>query len=287
MSIKSTISIVVLLGAFAPSLVAQIPDPPDPIPDPDSPVAEFHARGQGLQAIGRTADDSLEVLEERIHKLEERIEERAESFADRLERRIEERIEREVDEAELRGYDVRVLDHHRGPDAGPIALWLVLFGFSALGWAVAPRAVHATDAVLEERPGASFATGLASFFLFLPAMVIGVIILAVSIVGIPLLPLWVAILPAAFVVFGVLGMAAMGRELGDRILDETAPWVKSLAVGLGVLFAPVLAGWLLALVGLHSLAELLLVLGWGVLSLAYAAGVGAALIALIRWRKGE
>jgi hypothetical protein len=88
------------------------------------------------------------------------------------------------------------------------------------------------DAVAEtarRTPGRALAVGTAGSFLLLPVWVIGVLVLAVSIIGIPALILWIPLFPAAAVVAGGLGYLAVARNVGVWLTRQDYPytgWVR-------------------------------------------------------------
>lgn len=78
-------------------------------------------------------------------------------------------------------------------------------------------------------PGRALAVGTAGAFLLLPAWVIGILILAVSIIGIPALILWIPLFPVAAVLAGGLGYLAVARNVGAWLTRQDYPytsWVR-------------------------------------------------------------
>lgn len=87
----------------------------------------------------------------------------------------------------------------------------ILIGFLVL--ALAPGLSIAADRSLQEKPWQSFFSGLSAMLMLIPATVI----LAISIVGIPLIPL----LGFLFLVFLAAGIISVGRALGLSFLPSS------------------------------------------------------------------
>jgi hypothetical protein len=128
--------------------------------------------------------------------------------------------------------------------------------------------------------------GLLIQLLFIPALVVTVLLMIVTIIGIPLL----ALIPFALValaVFWLVGFSAVAHDVGRfsaaRIgWQEQSPYLVT-ALGVAVLLSPVLIGGLIGLGGglLVPLTWALLLLGFFVEYAAWTVGLGA--IALLRF----
>jgi len=128
--------------------------------------------------------------------------------------------------------------------------------------------------------------GLLIQLLFIPALVVTVLLMIVTIIGIPLL----ALIPFALValaVFWLVGFSAVAHDVGRfsaaRIgWQEQSPYLVT-ALGVAVLLSPVLIGGLIGLGGglLVPLTWALLLLGFFVEYVAWTVGLGA--IALLRF----
>jgi hypothetical protein len=135
----------------------------------------------------------------------------------------------------------------------------------------------------------SLLVGLAASFLVIPAFVLGIIALAISIVGIPALLVWIPLFPVAAglaVLLGYIGVAhATGESLAERRF-YMADWFQRgnsyyfLVSGLGLLLAPFIATNVVRMAGpwLGFLSGILMAIGvvatWGALSV----GLGAVLL---------
>jgi hypothetical protein len=129
--------------------------------------------------------------------------------------------------------------------------------------------------------------GLLIELLFLPALIVTVVLLVVTIIGIPLLALVPVALLAAVIVL-LIGFTAVAYLLGERIAARfgwsTAGPYAATAVGIVVVFAPLLLARVLgvALGGLALVTAPLAVIGWVMEYSAWTIGLGAA--ALDRFR---
>jgi len=180
-------------------------------------------------------------------------------------------------------------DTARNPFGGSIDLvaTLVRVGLvgllAALMIAVLPAPVRrVADRVATEPWRAGF-VGLAAQLLFVPLLVITVVILAVSIIGIPLLLLvpFGLIAVAIALVLGFAGAAcAVGRWVGERSGSSVPGLLVSLVVGLAVVFALTVIAKFLGLAGLRVGVILgsVLAIGFFVEYVAWTVGLGGVLL---------
>lgn len=138
--------------------------------------------------------------------------------------------------------------------------WDVVAAFAFL---LFPLRVRIALDRVEKHPGLSGITGAVVMVAALPVCVL----LALSIIGIPLIPLEAAIICAGL----WIGNAALGLLLGRRLYELVRPAatpspLAALAVGLVVITA----------------AESLPVVGWAVFTLVALIGLGAAILAFVR-----
>jgi len=125
--------------------------------------------------------------------------------------------------------------------------------------------------------------GLAAQLLFVPLLVITVVVLAVSIIGIPLLLL----VPFGLIAVGIallMGFAgaacAVGRWIGQRAGSGMPGLLAPLVVGLAVVFALTLIAKFLGLAGLPVgvILGALLAVGFLVEYVAWTVGLGGVLL---------
>jgi len=154
---------------------------------------------------------------------------------------------------------------------------------AALMIAVLPAPVRrVADRVVTEPWRAGF-VGLAAQLLFVPLLVITVVILAVSIIGIPLLLLvpFGLVAVAVALVMGFAGAAcAVGRWAGQRFGSGMPGLLASLVVGLAVVFALTLIAKFLGMAGLpvRVILSSVLVVGFLVEYVAWTVGLGGVLL---------
>jgi hypothetical protein len=98
---------------------------------------------------------------------------------------------------------------------------IFLLGLVGMGIiAFAPRNLDAVAETARRAPGRAATVGLAGTFLLLPVYVLGMVALAISIVGIPVLIAWIPLFPLAAVAAGILGYVAVARNVGEWLSDS-------------------------------------------------------------------
>ncbi len=149
------------------------------------------------------------------------------------------------------------------------------------------------DAVAEtarRTPGRAALVGTAGAFLVLPAWILGIIALAISIIGIPALILWIPLFPVAVVLAAGLGYLAVARNVGSWLSRQHYPYLDWVRVtnpyslifgGLGVLMAAFIAAHLVSAVPFLGILEGLLVTA-GVVATIFAMLVGFGAVILTR-----
>ncbi|MGW8266736.1 MAG: hypothetical protein ACWGSQ_10230, partial [Longimicrobiales bacterium] len=129
--------------------------------------------------------------------------------------------------------------------------------------------------------------GLAGGFLLIPVWILGVVALAVSIIGIPVLLAWVPLFPIAAGVAALLGYVAVARNIGEWVADQEyrgLEWIRGsntfyvVVAGLGALMLPAVAASVVRILGLGLLQGLLAFLGGVVTFIALVLGFGAVLL---------
>lgn len=131
--------------------------------------------------------------------------------------------------------------------------------------------------------------GLAATFLVLPGYVLGIIALAISIVGIPLLLAWVPLFWVAVAVAALFGYLAVGHGIGEALAERRfygGEWAKRansyyyVLTGLVTLFALFLASHAVQMAGpwLGFIRGLLMFMGVTLTWIAFTIGFGAVLL---------
>jgi hypothetical protein len=165
------------------------------------------------------------------------------------------------------------------------AVWLVL---SAAAFVIAPGAVSRARESIGKSPIGSFAAGFATQVLFVPITAMLVAVLAMSVIGIPL----IALVPLAmFALFlgALFGSTAVFVAVGERLVGRAMPLLALLAGGMFV-FGVAMTGRYLWMHGGGAM-------GWGfalacvglvVEYVAITIGLGGAVLAWTRritWRR--
>ena len=159
---------------------------------------------------------------------------------------------------------------------------LVLFGciVMLLGGSVANRIGDRAAA----EPVRAGLTGLLGELLFFPALIMTILLLVISILGIPLLFLLPFAVLAVAVIFlvGFTGVAVrVGRLIGSRLGWTMGPYVTTI-VGIVAVLLPIVLARLLGLAGLNVIGVPLLVAGVLIEYLAWTIGFGAAALTYLR-----
>jgi hypothetical protein len=170
--------------------------------------------------------------------------------------------------------------------ASTLSLGLVL---AALGAALAfyayPRLESVSDA-LRADPARAAGVGIAAGVLTLPAFIVMVVALCITIIGIPLL---VAAVPAFMLLVGAaaaMGLVAVAHALGERTAElngSMEPHRRNgytyVFTGLGLLLAPLAVAHLLQMTGfLNFLGDLLAFFASVLLWIAAMVGAGAVIL---------
>jgi hypothetical protein len=138
-------------------------------------------------------------------------------------------------------------------------------------------------------PLKSWAVGFLAEILFVPVLVITIVVLAVSIIGIPLLLLVPVAIVAAILVFlvGFTGVAYhVGRLIEGRFEQVRDKPYLATFLGIAAIVSPLLLGRLIGMLsGMGVIVGLLMGVGFVVEFVAWTTGVGAA--ALVRFGKPQ
>ncbi len=162
---------------------------------------------------------------------------------------------------------------------------------AALMIAILPSPVRRVADQVAAEPWRSGFIGLAAQLLFVPLLVVTVVVLAVSIIGIPLLLLvpFGLIAVAVALVMGFAGAScAVGRWIGQRAGSGIPGLLVSLVVGLAVVFAVTVIAKFLGLAGLpiRIVVGGILVAGFLIEYVAWTVGLGGVLLSRFGRRDG-
>src|SRR6185503_19003316 len=160
--------------------------------------------------------------------------------------------------------------------------FLLLLLVASIALVVARGGVEGSAQRVSDNPVKSTLVGLIAWMLFLPTLVLTVFVLAVTIIGIPLLVL-VPFAVLALVLMGVVGFSGTAYAVGQGVRRRLGIGVPTpfadVFFGLLVILLPLMTARLLALGGwpFRPIVLVLLAAGLGVEFLAWASGFGAVL----------
>jgi hypothetical protein len=168
--------------------------------------------------------------------------------------------------------------------AGAVLRVSVLAVLMALILVVARAPVARVGNAAAAAPGRAMLVGLAAEILFVPALIVGSVALAITIIGIPLLLLLVPLTLFASLVALLLGFTALACRLGQWIEDQLG-WrmhnaIAAAALGLLVIVGPTLLSRALGIApepARHA-ALVLLVAGALIEFIVWTMGLGATLM---------
>ena len=157
-----------------------------------------------------------------------------------------------------------------------VLIGILALGVSRFGGERVDRVVRAVG----NNPARSAAVGFAGSFLVVPVYILGLLVLTVSIVGIPALLIWGPLFPLAVALGGFVGYVSVSQFVGRWVLSHGFPWLDWVnedsdnhvrLVGLAALLVPFAAA---------SVLQIVPIVGWlgGIVS---ALGTLACLVALI------
>jgi hypothetical protein len=193
----------------------------------------------------------------------------------------------------LDGWGPVYVVHSFGPVArliGTTFRFILLTLAGCLALLVARRGVEGSAQRIADDPVKTTLVGLAAWVLFVPLFVLTAIVLAISLIGIPLLLL----LPFAVVVLLVMAVVgfsgtayAVGQRARRRFGIATLSGFGDIFLGILIILLPLLLGRVVALGGwaLSPIVFLLVTTGLAIEFLAWASGFGAVLTnTFSRWQ---
>ncbi|HSK20991.1 MAG TPA: hypothetical protein VK912_17680 [Longimicrobiales bacterium] len=171
-----------------------------------------------------------------------------------------------------------------------LVTYVVLFG---IGFAViffgGRKYIEGVADTARHAPGRSFLVGLAASFLIVPAFVLGIIALVISVIGIPGLLVWVPGFPVAVVLALLLGYIGVAHAAGEAFAERrfyVTDWFQRgnsyyfLLSGIGILLALFLASQVVHMAGpwLDFIRGILIFLGFATTVVVVTIGLGAVMI---------
>lgn len=168
-----------------------------------------------------------------------------------------------------------------------LVTFLVLAVLGVLTVHFAGDRLEVVATTVKRAPAQAAMVGLAGGFLLIPVWILGMVALAVSIIGIPVLLAWVPLFPIAVAVAALLGYVGVARNIGEWVADQEfrgLEWIRGsntfyvVVAGLAALMVPALAASAVRILGIGFLHGLLAFLGSMVTFIAVAMGLGAVLL---------
>ena len=176
---------------------------------------------------------------------------------------------------------------------GTVFTFIVVGLLTLLASRISEDRVRVITREVGHNPARCAAVGFAGGFLALPVYILGMVALAITIVGIVLLIPWVPLFPVAVAAAAFMGYVGVSHHVGRWVLDREFPWLDWVdrdhpihvrLTGVATLFAPFAAG---------AALRVLPLVGWiggFVAALGTLAGIAATttgLGAVIRTRGGK
>lgn len=183
-----------------------------------------------------------------------------------------------------------------GGTVATVAFIVVLGLLTCIAYLLARRPIERMEYRVATSPWKAAAAGLLGQLLFFPVLVLTTVILAVSIIGIPLL-LLIPFALLAILIGVLLGFTAVAKHLGHAAegrfgWDHRSPYL-SILVGLGLIMLISFFGSALGVGGgpLEVFAVILTVIGFVIQYVAWTVGFGALLMTRFgtryRWGNGQ
>lgn len=197
-----------------------------------------------------------------------------------------------IEETPIGMGDLRIAPHVRVMDSpfegvggfvGTVS-WILFLGLiSCLVYLLARRPIERMEYRAVTSTWKSAAVGLAAQILFLPALVVTIVVLSISIIGIPLL-LGIPFVLLAIVIGVLVGFVAVAKALGQAAESRFGwrhanPYI-ALLVGIGLIMAVSFFGSALGIAGgpLQVFAMILGIVGFVLQYIAWTMGLGVLLL---------
>jgi cytoskeletal protein CcmA (bactofilin family) len=237
------------------------------------------------------------TVEGRVRNVEEEragVEELRDQLRQELEHELEsvtaERIRREFERERRSSF--HPLRHIGSGLAGILQNLFTFLILAAIGIGIvhfAGENLSVVASAARHAPGRSAMVGLAGAFLALPVWVLGMVVLAVSLIGIPVLVVWIPLFPLAVAAAAGLGYMAVAKNVGRWLADQHyqgLEWLdgrnprQAVIAGIGALMAACVAANVVQMAGpwLGFLQGLFAMLGVMAGIAAVTVGFGAVIL---------
>ena len=159
---------------------------------------------------------------------------------------------------------------------------------------IAGRYLRVVSDTVRAAPVRSWAVGVAATFAAIPVYLLGLVALAISIIGIPAILVWAPLFPVALALAAFLGYLAVAHAVGQALAGwkiEQPRWFQlgasyyHMALGVGVLMVLIFVWQLLDLIRLPVIPELVVVLQVFLTWVAISIGLGAVLLSRFGTRR--
>ena len=173
---------------------------------------------------------------------------------------------------------------------GSVFRLVLLALLASLAWLLARRTVESSAQRVRQNPVQAVLVGIAATILLVPVILLTAFVLAISIIGIPLLLLlpFVVLVLCLLALAGFSGTAYAAGQWARQRFGALGPSpILDVSVGVAVILLPVLIARVLGLAGwpMNPVVWLLLAAGAGLEFLAWSGGFGAVLTnAFSRWQ---
>ena len=268
----------------ASALPAVIRDWAAPAPDgalKDAMLAALSGAGVPMNApVAQASADSLAKLQYTVDSMRQKLEE-VENQRIRA---------KEADEEHGWGGPFRYVWRGLTGLMGTLVLYAILLaiGIATVFFGARPHLEAVADTARRQM-GRSFVVGLAGSFLVIPVYILGALALAISIVGIPVLLIWVPLYPLAVIVAAIFGYLGSAHGTGEALAERRfygGDWFRRgnsyyfLMTGLGLFLGLFMAAHVIEMAGpwLGFVRGLLIFVGVGVTWFAFTTGLGAVLL---------
>jgi hypothetical protein len=248
---------------------------------PPQQAEAVEAEAEAMALENQASNDSVRRLVDRISELEQELVERAEADAD----------PDIVIEPPSRGFSwlapFRYIARGLAGIISILVTFAVVFGIGIAAIFFGGRRYIETVAdTARKATMRSLLVGLAATFLVIPAFILGIIALAISIVGIPALLVWIPVFPVATALAILMGYIGVAHALGESLAERrfyTSDWFQRgnsyyfIMSGLAFLMALFIAAQVVGMAGpwlgffRGALTALGVIVTWAALSVGFGA----------------
>lgn len=168
-----------------------------------------------------------------------------------------------------------------------LVTFLILAILGGLAVHFQPERLDVVATTARRAPMRSAVVGLAGGFFIVPIWIVGIIALAITIIGIPVLLAWVPLFPIAAGLAILLGYLAVARNVGEWVAEQEyrgLEWIRgsnafyTMIAGVGALILPAVAASAARILGFGLFTGLLGFVGSVVTLVAASVGLGAVLL---------